>query len=336
MRKQIKLDCNENPFQFNDEIINDIKKIASEQNYNIYPDSSAYLLRKDIANYIEKDVANIMIGNGSDELLLMLILAFGGPGKEVIFSVPTFSMYRMYARITSSRVIPVPLKPDFSLDRESLDEYLGNGNEGVFIICSPNNPTGNLFTLAEIEDILLNTNKIVVIDEAYFEFAEQTAINLTDKYSNLIILRTLSKAFSLAALRIGYLVADLSLIDSLQEVKSPYNCNSFSQQVARLVIQKRNLINETWEVIKNNRETLYRELETCSGVTPYPSRANFILFNTTVSEKRIYEVLLDKGIKIRYLPGLPVVGNSLRVTVGREEENNEFLAKLKEVMRWLE
>ncbi len=334
--KQIKLDSNENPFQFNNEIINDIKEIASKQNYNIYPDSSAYLLRKEIANYINKDVANIMIGNGSDELLLMLILAFAGSGKEVIFSVPTFSMYSIYARISGSRTIQVPLRPDFSLDRAVLDEYLSDGNEGVFIICSPNNPTGNLFTLAEIEDIVVNTNKIVVIDEAYFEFAEQTAIDLTDKYSNLIILRTLSKAFSLAALRIGYLIADLSLIDCLQEVKSPYNCNSFSQRVARLVLQKCKLINETWKVIKNNRKTLYSELETCSGVTPYPSRANFILFNTTVSEKRIYEVLLDKGIKIRYLPGLPVVGNSLRVTVGRKEENSVFLAKLKEVMRWLQ
>ncbi len=336
MEKQIKLNSNENPFVFNKQIIEEIKEIAEKLNYNIYPDSSAYLLRKEIADYIDKPVENIMAGNGSDELLLMIMLAFGGVDKEIIFPVPTFSMYRKYARVSGSKTIKIPLNSDFSLPRKKLDEYLDNGKEGVIIICSPNNPTGNLFALSELEEIIASTNKIVVIDEAYFEFAEQTAIELTDSYSNLIVLRTLSKAFSLAALRIGYLVADLSLIDSLNDVKSPYNCNRFSQQIARLVLQKRNLMQDVWSQIKDNREKLYNNLQSLTGITTYSSDANFILFNTRVKEKKVYKLLLEAGIEIRYFPGLAVTGNSLRVTVGRKQDNKLFVAKLQEVIEWLQ
>lgn len=329
----VKLDANENPYPFPEEISRRIGELAAGDLLSRYPDGSAAELRSAIAEYTGVLTEQVMVGNGSDELILNVLLTYGTGGR-VLITNPTFSMYKIHSLIAGARPIPVPRRGDFSVDVPALVCYAKQPDSRVIFICTPNNPTGNATSLEEIESVLQQVSCLVVVDQAYLEFGGEDCLPLLNKYPNLIIMRTFSKAFGLAGLRVGYILANPDVLRQIQKVKQPFNLNSFSQAAAQMVLANRELFKEQIQNIINQRKELLRGLESMEGVTPYPTEANYLLFRTNYSGKDIYQGLLDRGILIRNLGG-PELPGFLRVSVGTPDQNQQFLQALSEVLRQL-
>jgi len=326
----IKLDANENPYPFPEAVARRIGELAAGDLLSRYPDAGATELRRALAGYTGVLPEQIMVGNGSDELILNILLTFGTGGR-VLITNPTFSMYKIHALVAGARPIPVPRRGDFSLDVPALVCYARQPESRVIFICSPNNPTGNASSIEEIESVLCQVSCLVVLDQAYLEFGGEDCRPLLEKYPNLIILRTFSKAFSLAGLRVGYMLANPDVLRQMQKVKQPYNLNSFSQAAAITVLGNREVFQQQIQAILREREALRQGLQAIEGVTAYPTAANYILFRTNYSSKLIFQGLLDRGVLIRKLGG-PELPGFLRVSVGTPEENKQFLQALAQVM----
>lgn len=326
----IKLDANENPYEFPPGVLQKIFGEISSGDITRYPDPRAERLRAKLAEYTGVNPENIMMGNGSDELILNIMLTFGS-GAEFAVTTPTFSMYEVHGRAASARKREVPRLAGFDVDMEALQKLAGSPGVKVIIICTPNNPTGNATPPGHIEELLARTNSIVVVDEAYGEFGGESCIPLLDHCPNLIILKTFSKAFGLAGLRVGYLLAGRPVIDELMKVKQPYNLNAFSQTAARVVMENLPAFKERIKKILAAREQMFSELSSLPGISAFPTRANFILFRTACPAEQVYEGLLERGVLIRNLGG-PALKDCLRVTVGLPEENRYFIQKLVEIL----
>ncbi|MGM0436741.1 MAG: histidinol-phosphate transaminase [Bacillota bacterium] len=327
-----KLDANENPYTLPLKIREEIENGIKGFQFNRYPDSKAKKLKKKIANYTGLDSKNLLIGNGSDELLLMIMTKFVAPDKKAVLVNPTFGMYEFYANMVGKGSYDLNLNKDFSIDWNKLAKYSKKDDTAITVLCSPNNPTGNLLDFNKLENFIKNTDNYVLLDEAYYEFCGKTLIDLVKKYNNLIVTRTFSKAFGIAGLRIGYLAADSKVIDKIKTVKSIYNADRFSQKIATLVLDEIDEFKKIWKTIRKNRKEIYKQLSETDKVRPYKSEANFILFNTEVPEKEVYFALADRGIQIRFLENLEILGDSLRVTVGTEIQNEKFIYNLKEIL----
>jgi histidinol-phosphate aminotransferase len=326
---RIKLDAMENPFPPPDQVSREIGKAVQEAFINRYPDPSAIRLKKAIAALWGMDPGLMILGNGSDELIQAIILAFGGP---VLIPVPTFAMYEITSQALSQNVVTVPLGKDFSLDA---DKMLKKAKEvkakAIFLAC-PNNPTGNRFSDAAVRKILDKAAAAVVIDEAYFDFSRKTYLPELKKFPNMIILRTLSK-IGFAGLRVGVLVASPMVIEELNKIRLPYNINTLSQAAAVAALKHKNIIERQISLLISERENLYNVLSQMKGITVYPSETNFILFKTSTDATRIYTKLKQAGILIKNLNRPGPLKNCLRVTVGKPEENNEFIAELRKVLK---
>lgn len=326
----IKLADNENPYDFPAEVLEKIFRSVHAPDFNRYPDTNAVRLRERLSAYTGEAAENIMIGNGSDELILAVMLAFG-TGASFAVATPTFSMYGIHGRIASSREIKIPRQADFSLDVELLIKTAARPEVRVVVICNPNSPTGNVSPVSVIEEILVKTNAVVVVDEAYGEFSGETCSSLLEEHSNLVILRTFSKALSLAGLRVGYLLARDPVITELLKVKPPYNVNSFSQTAAMAVLDNIPIFQERVSRILAERERLRDAMAALPGVEVFPSKTNFNLFRTVLPSRSVYEGLLERGVLIRYLDD-PALARCLRVTVGSEKENMVFLDALSDIV----
>ena len=329
MKKKCKLDANESPYPLPEKIRRKIQKGLGEFQFNRYPDSKAEILKKKIADYTNLKKEKILVGNGSDELLLMIMTAILSPDKKAVISQPTFGMYSFYADMIGGGEYELNLKNDFSINWPEVKKYSKKDDTELIVFCSPNNPTGKLIDSKKLEEFIKSTDKYVLLDEAYYEFSGKSLINFVKKYDNLIVTRTFSKAFAIASLRIGYLAAQKNIINKLEDIRSPYNSDRFSQETACLILDEVDSFKEQWEIIKGNREKLYNELKNMNGIKPYKSQANFILFNAEKTEKEIYLGLSAKKVNIRFLENLALLGDSLRVTVGTERENERFLSNLK-------
>lgn len=327
----IKLDANENPYGFSPEVLVQIFREIGPVELCRYPDAAAVKLRKSLSDYISVRQENIMVGNGSDELILNLMLAFA-PGAKFAVATPTFSMYGVHGRIASGAMLEVPRLDDFSIDAGGLISAASKPEVKIVIICSPNSPTGNAALPGEIEEVLKKANAIVVVDEAYNEFGGESCVPLLDSYDNLVILRTFSKAFGMAGLRVGYLLASDQVIKELLKVKQPYNLNVFSQAAACLVMDSLPLFMERVENILLEREKLFGDLSEIPGVKAYPTQANFIMFQTALPADKIYSELLGQGVLIRNVEG-PRLPRCLRVSVGTAEENRVFIEKLRGIIK---
>lgn len=327
----IKLDANENPYDFPGEVLEKIYREVSCRDFNRYPDAAAARLRERLAAYTGLGPENIMVGNGSDELILNIMLTFGARARFAV-ATPTFTMYGVHGRIAFCEKIEVPRSDDFGVDVRAMKQAAARPEVKVVVICTPNNPTGNATPPEDIEDILGSTDSIVVVDEAYGEFGGRSCIPLLDRYPNLVVLRTFSKAFGLAGLRVGYLLAARPVINELLKVKQPYNLNAFSQAAARVVMENPAPFRERIEKILKERDRLFKELSALPGVEAFPTDANFILFRTPLPAARVYNGLLERGVLIRNMDG-PALPRCLRVSVGTPGENGIFLEKLAEILR---
>lgn len=326
----IKLDANENPYDFVPEVLAEIFRRVGGQTFVRYPDPLATDLRWALAKYTGLAAENILAGNGSDELILTLLLTFGSGGRVVI-TPPTFAMYRIHARIAGAVPVQVSRLPDFSLDLPALMREAAVPGTKMVIVCSPNNPTGNMATRAEVEALLAGTEGLVLLDEAYVEFAGESCSGLVRSNPRLVVLRTFSKAFGLAGLRVGYLLADPAIVNALLKVKQPFNLNAFSQLAACAVLDYLPAFEERIKAIIADREKLSQGLRELPGVEVFPSRANFILFRTPLQAAAVYEGLLKHRILIRNVEG-PRLERCLRVNVGTPAENKTFLEALAAIL----
>ena len=309
---EIMLDANENPYD--------------EENLNRYPDPNQIALRESLSNYADAPLDNIFVGSGSDEIIDLLIRLFCEPGRdEVLIIEPTYGMYRVCAELNAVSVSSCLLNDDFDIELSSLRSALNEKTKIIFC-CSPNNPTGNLLSVAELLEYTKSEGIITVVDEAYLEFSKSTSVSrLLDEYPNLVVLRTLSKAWGLAGIRLGYSVTAAEIVSYLMRIKLPYNINVLSSDRAlEALSDKANMEKKVSEIIAE-RERLIGEFNNLSIFEEvYPSVANFILLKSRFSSK-IKLTLAENGIIIRDRSADPLLENCIRITVGTPEQNGMLL-----------
>lgn len=307
------MDANENPY---------------DQDFNRYPDPSQKALKNSIAKRKGVPISQVFVGNGSDEAIDLLFRIFCCPKKDKAYVFqPTYGMYHVSAAINNIELVSLTLEEDFGLPKLESIKSLVNSS-GLVFICSPNNPTGNVYALEDIKAIADYFNGIVVVDEAYIDFAEtKSAIDLIKNTPNLVVLQTLSKAYGLAGLRLGMAFGHQDIIDVLNKVKPPYNVNAYSQKAGIEVLENNRKISEEIKKIKAEREKLIAQLKQLSSVVKvYPSQANFVLVKFKNSD-RVYKTLVKRGIIVRDRSGM--VKECLRITIGTELQNEEFINTIK-------
>jgi histidinol-phosphate aminotransferase len=308
-----------------------IGRAAAALELNRYPDPEASELRALLAARAGWPREGLLLGNGSDELIVLLLAACGGPRATLLVPAPTFSMYRHIALTMGWAVEEVPLGASFGLDEAALLSRAASCAPRLSVFASPNNPTGNLFDRGVMERYLDAAPGIVVIDEAYHDFSGGSVAELLGRHRNLVVLQTLSK-IGLAALRLGILLADPGLARELNKVRLPYNVGSFPQLAARAVLEEPGFLQGQIRSILAERARIGAALSRLPGVTPFPSDANFILLRTARPSREVFEELRLRGILVRDLGGRPgALHGCLRVTVGARGENDAFLAAMAEI-----
>ena len=331
---RIKLDANESPFDLPTEIREEIANEMKNLQFQRYPDPSSDVLRTELSEYLGVDKSQIIVGNGSDELIGYFTQAFGRADACVSFPTPTFAMYHILARIAGLNAVGLPLDEQFDLNAEAWQSHLDANRLNLVFLSYPNNPTSNTFSAEVIRQMLSRSDTLVVLDEAYYEFSGKTFIGELNRYSNLIITRTFSKAYGLAGLRIGYLIAHPEIIHEINKVRLPYNLNRFSQMAAMLLLKHHvrqaptSRFSLQIQLILKERERVYSALRTMEGIYPFPTDANFILFRTESPADRSFQHLLDLGILVRNLSRPGPLHNCLRVTIGTPAANTKFLEAL--------
>ncbi len=332
----IKLDGNENPYGPSPRAI---AALADYRRYHIYPDPEHALLREAVQDYLGIDKAHIMFGNGSDELIDLLMRLFLGSGDAIINCPPTFGMYSFDAAICGSEVVRVPRRADFSLDVEGIlqtsklkaQSSKFKLTKKLLFVNSPNNPDGSLTSRQDLLQ-LLELPLVVIVDEAYAEFSGTSVVDLVPQRPNLIVLRTFSKWAGLAGLRIGYGVFPLGIIRHLWKIKQPYNVNVAAQAAALASLEDLEYLRTNVQRIVAERERLYAELGKLDFLHPYPSQSNFILCRVLGRDARQLKLSLEReGILIRYFDK-PGVKDCIRISVGKPEQTEVLLQKLREVV----
>ena len=326
----VMLSANENPRDVPSRLRREIERAVRKVALNRYPDPLANGLRDLIAGANGLDRDQVVVGNGGDELLFGTALAWGGPGRTFLNFPPTFSVYKANALITNTNVVSIPRLPDFSLDESSIIPRLAVGDIDYVIVTSPNNPSGNLVRNEFVRRMCEASDALVMVDEAYFEFSRFTARPLLDTCENLVILRTFSKAFSLAGVRVGYLLGSERVIQEFKKVRQPYSVDAVSQAIARVVFENRAQFEKGIDEVIAERARLIDGLAALDGVEAYPSESNYILFRLAdrIDAGRVWQHLLDGGILIRDFSRDPGLERCLRVSVGTPEENTRFLEGL--------
>ena len=311
------LDANENPY---------------ENGINRYPDPLQKKLKKRIGEIKGVNPENMILGNGSDEIIDLLFRAFCEPNKDnVVICTPTYGMYEVAAGVNAVAIKEVNLDEDFQPNIKKLIQT-ADMNSKMLFLCSPNNPTANLFEESKVEELLEKFNGIVIVDEAYIDFSPNKSLSRKlSEYSNLVILQTLSKAWGMAGIRLGICYSSDEIIEVLNKIKPPYNVNELTQQKALERILNRQDVQNEIEKILIERSVLIDKLNVIPFVKKvYPTNANFILVKVDDATKR-YNQLIDKGVVIRNRTTQPLCENTLRFTIGTAEENIKLLNALKEI-----
>jgi histidinol-phosphate aminotransferase len=311
------LDANENPF---------------ESEVNRYPDPLQRKLKTALSEIKGVKPDQILLGNGSDEVLDLIFRAFCEPGQdEVILLPPTYGMYGVLAQLNNIRAHAVPLNTDFELDLEAITAKVDKKTKVIFV-CSPNNPTGNTIPLSQIEALLKRFKGLVVVDEAYVDFAEQTsALSLLDAYPKLMICQTFSKAYGLAGIRLGIGFADPLIISYLNKIKPPYNINILTQKAAMASLKQKKAVEQQVKELIAERQNMEKALLNFNFVRKiFPSNANFLLIQVDDANKR-YSQLIENDIVVRNRSSLIGCENCLRVTIGTPQENIKFMNVCKSI-----
>ena len=323
--------ANENHQDVEEQIKREAMSAVRNVKLNRYPDPLANELRDLIAEANGLDRNQVLLGNGGDELLFNLALAYGGPGRKFLNMPPTFSVYQNNAQLTGTEVVNVPRLADYSIDEQAVLDRVSQGDIDFVIVTSPNNPTGQLAPEDFVLKLLDATDALVMVDEAYFEFSRTTLRPYLMQHQNLVLLRTFSKAFSLAGVRLGYLLGNECVIREFLKVRQPYSVDAVSQAIGKVVFQNRAKFEPGIIQIISERQRMLEELAAIPGVDPYPSDSNYILFKVAQAGQ-VWQQLFDQGILIRDFSKARYLEGSLRVSVGTPQENDQFLAALRQIV----
>lgn len=320
----VKLDANEGDKNLFKDLV---KELGDNFYLNVYPDDNYTDLKKAIADYIGCKTKNISVGNGSSELLDLCVKTFVDTNELILSLDPTFSMYSIYAKIVNSRYIGAGEGNDFIVDVDDVIKSIKENNPKLTIVCNPNNPTGTVIKREKVLEIVKSTDEIVIVDEAYMEFCEESIVGEIENYKNLIVVKTLSKAFSMAGIRTGYLLANEELVKTVEKVRPPYNLNSISAFLATKALQQKDKMLVYVNQVKKEREKVYKSLLDM-GIKAFPSGANFVFFYC--DDKDLEDKLVKEDVLIRKFGGK--LDNHYRVTIGTNKENNAFIEAMKKLV----
>ncbi len=322
-------ECNLNlPPAVEDRVMGRLSRVA----FNRYPNTEAEDLKEQIAENFGLQTKNVLLGNGSSEILEKIFQAFGGSGRKIVYPQPSFSMYKIYAELSEAEGVPVELEADYRLDAEKFVQAVKDSEASLAVLCTPNNPTGNAVPLADIEYIAENIDCVFVVDEAYVEFHGLSAAgSLLKKYPNMIVARTFSKAYGLAAARVGYMLATEKLTAMIGRVFMPYSVNVLSLVTADIVYQMRHEYVPRIQMLVAERKRMAAQLETLAGFTVYPSETNFLLVKyERAAELNAY--LENIGIGVRSFGDAPRLENCLRISMGTREENDAWFKAIQDFL----
>jgi histidinol-phosphate aminotransferase len=326
----IKLDAMENPYALPPDLRGEIAAAVAAAAINRYPDPGAASLKdkiREVTNLPEG--MDVLLGNGSDELIQLLAMAANKPDAVLLSVEPSFVMYRMIAAFTGMRYVGIPLAEDYSLDLPATLAAIRRERPALIFLSYPNNPTGNLFSAEAVAQIIQASPGLVVVDEAYYAFAGDSFIPHLARYPNLLVMRTFSK-LGMAGLRLGFLAGSSVWLGHLEKLRLPYNVGVLPQLVAGKLLTHHQLLLQQAEQIKRDREKLYRQLGQIAALEVYASEANFLLFRVAKATE-IFNGLKHRGVLIKNLNGgHPMLRDCLRVTVGTPDENARFIAALQE------
>ncbi len=332
--KIIKLDLNENPAIPSDVVKKLLLKACEEADVRRYPPPHGAVAVQAISESYGFDKSEVVVGNGSDQLLELIMKTFLREQTRVLVVEPTFPLYTYFTQLYGGKKAKVSLRPDFSLDTDAVLEESGE-KPSLLFVCSPNNPTGNQFKENDVKKVVQQFNGLVVVDEAYVDFARYSVTDWMEEFDNLIVLRTFSKAFGLAGVRLGFAVSNQSVIKYIEQVTPPFNVNIIAQRVVALALQNLNYFKQRIKYIVRERERLRNVLAETDGVVPFPSDANFVLFRIIkkgISSSTVRDKLRSRNVLVKDKGYAPLLQNCIRVTVGTREMNDAFVSALKEVL----
>lgn len=328
----VKLNQNESPFDVPDTLKEEILNTVRQKSWSRYPEPMQMDLVQALAKHVGANPDGLIVTNGSNTLIQLLLGVISAPGVDVVIPSPAFSLYDMYTNIFSGNVISVPLTSNYQFDVPAIQKAIQGERVRLAILCSPNNPTGCAISNSDLDTLLSSTNALIMVDEAYGEFNNQTALDLLPKHPNLIILKTFSKAFGAAGVRIGYLIAHPSVRNEIIKGKIPFDINVFSHSAAMAILKHEDLIKERIAFICKERDRVYQALTQMSQVTAYPSDANLILFEVN-DPQAVFNGLIEQGVLIRNVTSYPMLQKALRVSIGTQEENDQFLSALARTLK---
>jgi histidinol-phosphate aminotransferase len=326
----VKLDAMENPYPLPAEMRRELARALAAVELNRYPEPSGRRLRELLARKMGvPEGAELLLGNGSDDLIQMVTFALARPGAVMMYPAPTFVMYGMDAVLAGMKAVAVPLREDYTLDRAAFLARIEEHDPALVFIAYPNNPTGVLYEEEDVLAVLRAARGLVVIDEAYHVFAQKSFMPRLAEFPNLVVMRTVSK-LGLAGIRLGYLAASPRWVEQFNKVRQAYNVNVLTQAAALYVLERIEVLEAQAARIRADRAGLGEALAALEGVTVYPSQANFFMIRVP-DAGRTWEALRRQGVLVKNLDG-PALPNCLRVTVGTPDENRILLTALREAL----
>ncbi|NUN70708.1 MAG: histidinol-phosphate transaminase [Bacteroidetes bacterium] len=326
----IKLNQNENPFdipaEVKDELLEELRRIP----WNRYPDVFPSALIEALAADLGIPMESIIAANGSNELMYTIMMAVVSRGTKVLIPTPTFFLYEKIVAVMEGELVTVPARADLSFDVDAIVAAAQRERPALIVLNSPNSPTGQMLRLDEVQRIIDCTDALILVDEAYIEFAEQPSVqSLLASCDRLIILRTFSKAYSLAGLRIGYLLAQPALCAELLKPKIPFTVNNYSSAAAIMLMKRKELILDRIRYVREQKQRLYSALSAIGGIKTFSSQTNFLIFQAEQNAAQLFGKLLSENVLVRDVSSYPQLERMLRVNAGTEQENAAFLTALK-------
>jgi histidinol-phosphate aminotransferase len=329
----LRLNQNENLFIPKEFLQDLLQAISGELDIRYYPVVQRARLEEAVADYLDVSRSQIVLGSGGDNIIELTLESILRTGDEVIALTPTFSMYPRTAELIGAKYIGVDIAKDFSIDVEEILNLI-NDKTKIIVLCNPNNPTANHFKKAALLELIEEFPGLILIDEAYAEFGEYSLVDKTENYDNLLILRTFSKAFGMAGLRLGYGVTNKRLSTIFNEkYQSPYPLSEIVMKMGESILKERSIISDYIKEVKKERLWLEGELNKIDGVKAFPSSTNFILMNLTREYQEVYQALFKKGILIRKIGEVPGYNNCIRVSIAPRPMLTRFIDALGEVMK---
>ena len=325
---RIKVNANESTLNLPPLVAERVQSRISYVAFNRYPNEEYYSLVEQIARNFSVKNEQILLGNGSSEIIEKIFYAFGGEGKKILYPVPSFSMYKIYAKAAETQGVEFYLDKNFDLDVDKFIAKVVEEKPSLAVICNPNNPTGNVLQVEQIEKIASSIDCAFLLDEAYVEFFGKSAVNLVKKFPNLIVARTFSKAYGLAGARVGYMIANEEVAKMIAKTFMPYHMNSLSLATADIIFQMRDEFIPRIQMIVAERQRMFDRLKKLKNLEVFPSQTNFILIRHEKADD-LNKFLESLDIGVRFFVGNEFLKNCLRISIGTRPENDEVFDAIK-------